>query len=65
MTELSPHFAWQEATYSSGHPGIPNVPDDAERDRIQYTARRMESIRHLLGDNPTPVHSWFRGANVR
>lgn len=39
--------------------GIKNIPTEQEKIYIQYTAKRMDSIRELIGV-PLIVLSWFR-----
>lgn len=62
MTQLTPHFTLAEATVTNT--GIPNIPTEAQRERITHTAHQMEIVRAVLGRKPITVTSWFRSDAV-
>lgn len=57
----SKYFTEKETTVSAtgSKLGIKNIPNEFEKENIQYTADRMDFIRELLGV-PLIVLSWFR-----
>jgi uncharacterized protein YcbK (DUF882 family) len=54
ILEDTPHFHWSEVRCN--HCG--RLPDNLEA--VANAARMMEKIRHILGDQPLKVHSWYR-----
>lgn len=57
----SKYFKEKETTVSAtgSKLGIKNIPNETEKQNIQYAAERMDFIRELL-DVPLIVLSWFR-----
>ena len=63
---LTDHFSFQDAAFSptGARFGIDNTPPDDMLPVLLDTAQRMEEVRHMLGDKPVVVHSWYRSAAV-
>jgi len=61
MTQLTPHFTWEEVIRSptAVRLGIDNTLPDELRDNAHRTADRMEEVRALVGV-PIHVNSWYR-----
>lgn len=56
---LSEHFHFSEAIATS-HREIDNTPPAALLPNFVNTAKRMETVRSLLGDRAVLVSSWYR-----
>lgn len=67
MERFSPYFTLKELTNSSGHP---EMVAQNRLDAKQYIlagkrlSKLLESIRHILGDNPLKVTSGFRNEQL-
>lgn len=59
---LSDHFTLEEAIRSatSYRLGIDNAPIPEIVERMKVQAEGMELVRHLLGDYPIHIDSWYR-----
>ena len=62
--KLSPHFTFEEATYSEFaiRNGIDNSPDNHILQNIQQSANILEDLRYQVG--PLIVSSWYRNKEV-
>lgn len=60
--QITPHFSLNEVTFSSiaGRRGIDNSLPDKLMANVRVQAAGMEFVRHLLGDIPLHVDSWYR-----
>lgn len=58
-TWLSEHFTLEELT-ATDHRGIDNAPPAGVLANLRETARRMEEVRAILGDNVVTVSSGYR-----
>lgn len=67
MQGFSKHFTFEELTNSEDHQDL--VPQN-RKDAIKYViagkrlSKLLESIRHILGDNPIHVNSGFRNEEL-
>lgn len=58
--ELTENFTLEEAT-STSHREINNsITDQKTLDIVRSTAVKMEKVRHILGDVPLHINSWYR-----
>lgn len=65
-SRLSDHFTFREATFSrkAQKLGIENLPDELQLQAMFNTARNMERVRALCGNNVISVSSWLRSEAV-
>lgn len=66
MFALSQHFTLEEFTRSetATRLGIVNKPPSYIVDRLFLTADYLESVRHILGDNPIRITSGYRSPEL-
>ena len=66
MTTLTNNFSLAEAIRSEAAQrlNLYNRPDPAQFGAIKHTARQMERVREILGNNPIIVSSWYRCERV-
>lgn len=64
--QLSPHFTYDEAITSqtAARLGLRNVPPPDVLNNMVHAAQSMERIRHVLGDKPISISSWYRAPEV-
>lgn len=62
MTQLSPHFSLAELTVTST--GYLNIPNERERENLEYTAGQLELVREACGNRPVTVTSGYRADKV-
>jgi len=64
--QLTPHFTLEEALRSDAaiENGIANTPTAEHQKNIEYTAKMMERVRAVLGNNAIKVSSWYRNPQV-
>ena len=60
--KASPHFTIDELTFSetATRKDIDNTPSNEVLDNLYITAREMENVRELLGNNPILISSGYR-----
>lgn len=60
---LSPHFTFEELTYTD-HRELDNTPDDAELKNLKRLAEFLEQVKTVLSGKPIMVNSAFRSKAV-
>ena len=66
LSNLSPHFTYNEAIASSTakQKNLDNSPGTDELFAMFYTASKMEQVRRILGDKAIRINSWYRSPNL-
>jgi hypothetical protein len=63
MTLLSPHFSFDELTFTQHHT-LDNTPPPAIVPHLSVLAQGLEAVRHVLGDLPVRINSGYRSPEV-